>query len=449
MIFKRIIVSIIFLLTTSLVSQEINIPKNITKSYNDNQFIYFFTKNNYFKVDVASYNISKPIEFNNNGFDINNFTPFKINDVFYFVQNVGGLVLKLNKNDLIRIDKSFTHKMQISSSIFIYKNEIYRYGGYGFFSVRELIVKFDFETSEWESVKVNRELIPRARYSNAFSIDENNLTIIGGETIDRYNREKRLRLTDMWQFSFEELKWSFILDSEDILAIDSDAYIFDNKILFREGNYLKSLNLDSYELSTNNLTNTLLKVSDRFKVHYFDGNFHFVVNRNNGERVLISRSKKELLGTSKFLKSLKNKKLLSVNNLIIIGLLLFVIITIFFLMRYLNTVILKINKIKFRNKTVFISEEEYIVLKEFFRNQNSLENNILQNLVNKDQYERSHNVRRKNNLINTLNSKLQILFNNNNNNSFNYIEIKKSDFDKRYKRYFLNLNNLKTIVVKK
>jgi len=447
MIFKRIIVSIIFLLTTSLVSQEINIPKNITKSYNDNQFIYFFTKNNYFKVDVASYNISKPIEFNNNGFDINNFTPFKINDVFYFVQNVGGLVLKLNKNDLIRIDKSFTHKMQISSSIFIYKNEIYRYGGYGFFSVRELIVKFDFETSEWESVKVNRELIPRARYSNAFSIDENNLTIIGGETIDRYNREKRLRLTDMWQFSFEELKWSFILDSEDILAIDSDAYIFDNKILFREGNYLKSLNLDSYELSTNNLTNTLLKVSDRFKVHYFDGNFHFVVNRNNGERVLISRSKKELLGTSKFLKSLKNKKLLSVNNLIIIGLLLFVIITIFFLMRYLNTVILKINKIKFRNKTVFISEEEYIVLKEFFRNQNSLENNILQNLVNKDQYERSHNVRRKNNLINTLNSKLQILFNNN--NSFNYIEIKKSDFDKRYKRYFLNLNNLKTIVAKK
>jgi len=446
MIFKRIIVSIIFLLTNSLVSQEINIPKNIIKSYNDNQFIYFFTKNNYFKVDVASYNISKPIEFNNNGFDINNFTPFKINDVFYFVQNVGGLVLKLNKNDLIRIDKSFTHKMQISSSIFIYKNEIYRYGGYGFFSARELIVKFDFETSEWESVKVNGELIPRARYSNVFSIDENNLIIIGGQTVDRYNREKRLRLTDMWQFSFEELKWSFILESEEIFPIDYRAFKFDNKILFRDGNYLKSFNLDSYELSTNNLTNTLLKVNDRFKVHYFDGNFHFVVDRNNGERVLISRSKKELLGTSKFLKSLENKKLLSFNNLIIIGLLLFVIIIIFFSRRYLNSVILKTNKIKYRNKTVFISEEEYIVLKEFFRNQNSLENNILQNLVNKDQYERSHNVRRKNNLINTLNSKLQILFNN---NSFNYIEIKNSDFDKRYKRYFLNLSNSKTIIMNK
>ena len=446
MIFKRIIVSIIFLLTTSLVSQEINIPANITKSYNDHQYIYFFTKNNYFKVDVASYNISKPIEFNNNGFDINNFTPIKINDVFYFVQNVGGLVLELNKNDLKRIDNSFNHKMQITSTIFRYNNEIYRYGGYGYFSAREFIVKFDFETNEWESVKVNGELIPPARFSNAFSIDENNLTIIGGTTVDRYNREKRVRLTDMWQFSFEELKWSFLLDSEEIQPIDYEAFKFDNKIFFREGNYLKSLNLDSFELSNNNLTNALLKVSKRFKIHYFDGSFHFVVDRNNGERVLISRTKKELLGTPKFLKSLENKNLLSFNNLIITGLLLFVIITIFFLRRYFNSVILKTNKIKYRNKTVFISEEEYLVLKEFFRNQNSLENNILQNLVNKDQYERSHNVRRKNNLINTLNSKFQILFNN---NSFNYIDTKNSDFDKRYKRYFLNLINLKTIVANK
>ena len=446
MIFKRIIVSIIFLLTTTLVSQEINIPENITKSYNDHQYIYFFTKNNYFKVDVASYNISKPIEFNNNGFDINNFTPIKINDVFYFVQNVGGLVLELNKNDLKRIDNSFNHKMQIASTIFIYNNEIYRYGGYGYFSAREFIVKFDFETNEWESVKVNGELIPPARFSNAFSIDENNLTIIGGTTVDRYNREKRFHLTDMWQFSFEELKWSFLLDSEEIQPIDYEAFKFDNKIFFREGNYLKSLNLDSFELSNNNLTNALLKVSKRFKIHYFDGSFHFVVDRNNGERVLISRTKKELLGTPKFLKSLENKNLLSFNNLIITGLLLFVIITIFFLRRYFNSVILKTNKIKYRNKTVFISEEEYLVLKEFFRNQNSLENNILQNLVNKDQYERSHNVRRKNNLINTLNSKFQILFNN---NSFNYIDTKNSDFDKRYKRYFLNLINLKTIVANK
>ena len=175
MIFKRIIILIIFLLTTKLFSQEINISKNIIKSYNEQQFIYLFTKNNYLKVDLEKYKISDHLEFNNNGFDINNFTPIKINAVFYFVQNIGGLVLELNNNDLTRIDKSFNHKMQIASTIFKYNNEIYRYGGYGFFSARELIVKFDFKTNEWESIKVNSELIPTARFSNAFTIDENNL----------------------------------------------------------------------------------------------------------------------------------------------------------------------------------------------------------------------------------------------------------------------------------
>ena len=60
MIFKRINILIIFLLTTKLFSQEINISKNIIKSYNDNQFIYLFTKNNYLKIDVENYKVSKP-----------------------------------------------------------------------------------------------------------------------------------------------------------------------------------------------------------------------------------------------------------------------------------------------------------------------------------------------------------------------------------------------------
>jgi len=104
MIFKRIIVSIIFLLTTTLVSQEINLPKNIIKSYNEKQFIYLFTKNSYCNVDVKNYIISEPVEFNNNGFDINNFSLVKINEIFYFVQNVGGIVLELKNNNLQRID---------------------------------------------------------------------------------------------------------------------------------------------------------------------------------------------------------------------------------------------------------------------------------------------------------------------------------------------------------
>jgi hypothetical protein len=58
------------------------------------------------------------------------------------------------------------------------------------------------------------------------------------------------------------------------------------------------------------------------------------------------------------------------------------------------------------------------------------------------QTNRSHNIRLKNKFISQLNSKLQYIFNN---NITNYIQIQQSSFDKRYKRYFLNLENKKLI----
>ena len=116
-----------------------------------------------------------------------------------------------------------------------------------------------------------------------------------------------------------------------------------------------------------------------------------------------------------------------------------IFLAIYLYTKYLSIVSLSPQEIKYKLNYIFITKDEYLVLKEFVINHNILENNILQNIVNKEQYERSHNIRRKNNLINTLNNKLQYLFNNN----YIYIEIQNSEYDKRYKRYFLNLYKLK------
>ena len=111
--------------------------------------------------------------------------------------------------------------------------------------------------------------------------------------------------------------------------------------------------------------------------------------------------------------------------------------------RYLKIIFIYPKRIKYRNNTIFITNDEYIILKEFIKNQNILENNILQNLLNKDQYDKSHNIRIKNNTINSLNSKLKILFKDNN---VNFIDMQKSEYDKRYKRYLLNFKELKIVV---
>jgi hypothetical protein len=440
---KKIIFFIFFYVSYSFFSQEILIPKKILKSYNYGESIFLFSKNEQLKIDLDKYEISKLEDYNNNGYNIANYKAIKIKNTFYFIQNTGGLVLELKNNALERIDNSFNHKMQINSSIFEYNNEIYRYGGYGYFSARDFMVKFDFDTREWESIKINDTPLPIGRFDNFYTLDDHDLIVIGGRTVDKLDREKRNILNDIWKFSFKKMKWTYLLNDPEISSVDSNALKFDNNILYRDSQQMKVLNLDSYELKSFDVNNSYLKINNNFKTHFYKDSFHFVVNRNNGNRVLIKRTKKELFGRINTKKVIVNKNYLTLKNILIIGLLVFVSLFILVFRRYLNSIFLYPEKIRYKNKIVFISDDEHLVLKRFIKNQNSLENNILQDIISKDQYHRSHNIRRKKNLVNSLNSKLKILFNDNN---VNFIEIHKSEFDKRYRRYLLNFKKMKIVI---
>jgi DNA-binding MarR family transcriptional regulator len=119
-----------------------------------------------------------------------------------------------------------------------------------------------------------------------------------------------------------------------------------------------------------------------------------------------------------------------------------IILIILSIHQYLYYLLITPNRLKFKNYKINLSDEEYLILQKFISNQHIIENNTLQKILDKDQYDRSHNIRLKNKFIIELNSKLQYLFNN---NITNYIQIQKSSFDKRYKRYYLNLENKKLI----
>ena len=239
------------------------------------------------------------------------------------------------------------------------------------------------------------------------------------------------------------MKCTHLLNHPEISSVNSNAIKFDNNILYRDSQQIKVLSLDSYELKAFDIGSTYLKINNNFKTHFHNNNFHFVVNRNNVDNVLIKRTKKELFGITNTQKFLTNKNYLTHENISLIGLFIIILFILSWYKRYLNSVFFYPKKIKYRNNTIFITNDEYIILKEFIKNQNTLENNILQNLLNKNQYDKSHNIRRKNNTVNSLNSKLKILFKDNN---ANFIDIQKSEYDKRYKRYLLNFKELKIVV---
>ena len=433
----RKILGLLLFINLTIEAQEIRIPDNVLYSYNSEGFIYLFTKNEILEIDLLTYKTSLIVMFGNNKFDLDMYTPIKIKDVFYWVHRSGGIVLKLTNKSLTRIDNSYNHKMQYGGAVFQYENNIYRYGGYGFFSERDFIVKYDFQTNEWESINITSSLSPIGRFDFAHTIKEDLFVIIGGNKVDPLNRKERLSLEDSWGFSFEEMSWSPILSTKHFNNFNSTFFNIDNKIGVRSKKEFLLYDYESFTFEIYDINNTILKLDKRFKIHLHNNKYHFIVNRNNSEKVLINRTKKEFFG------NLKSSKKINENNYLIwfvVFLSVFSLILIHnYFNKYLNSVVLYRNKIKHKRNVIRISNEEYLILSEFISNSNIIENNQIQRLLDKEQYDRSHNIRLKNNLIESLNSKFKYLISD---ESKQYIETQKSKYDKRYKRYFLNIGQL-------
>jgi hypothetical protein len=431
----------IILFTNTLFSQEIVLPKNIKNISENENIIHLFSDNFRYEFDMIKNKISKPIVISNKNFDLFDYKSFVINDNIYFVHKSGGLVLKLVKNEIVRIDNSFDHKMQFTSSIFSYDGNIYKYGGYGFFSVRNFIVMYDFDSNEWESVSVNNDLLPPGRFDNGFFVRNDILYVVGGTTLNEYDTEKKNKLNDFWSFSFNLKEWKKIANNNFFKSFNINSFNFQNNIITKKNNTLFLLDIDNNSINSYKSNNTFIKRDDSFDVIHFNDNLYFVITRNNRDKVLIHRNIDEVFG----LITSENKLNLFSLNFILISFLIIIILimTIVIIIKYLNTIHISNDEIKFKNIKLSISQDEYNVLKYFYRNNYNIENSTLLKMIYKEQYDRTHNIRLKNNLVDNLNSKMQLLFKN---NLKRLIYSKPSEFDKRFKTYFLDLSNFKMLI---
>ena len=88
-------------------------------------------------------------KFNLDDSHLNELIPTHINDKTYLFDRAGGVVVEYSDHEFKRDDKSFTHKNQYYSAYFTYNNEIYLLGGYGLFTDKNILTKYDFIAKEW------------------------------------------------------------------------------------------------------------------------------------------------------------------------------------------------------------------------------------------------------------------------------------------------------------
>lgn len=180
---------------------------------------------------------------------------FTINNKNYFVNGGGGVVLEYSKDSLRRIDNSFLHKNQFHAADFMYKNEIYLFGGYGLFSYKNFISRYDFKAKEWFQVGFNSKKRPVEGSSYCKIVIGDDLFVFGGEKIKEIGiGSEYIKPPILWKFNLKNATWEEIgqIDLKKIDLIDLNerrGFNLNNKIYILEPNYLAIIDIKNNKIT--------------------------------------------------------------------------------------------------------------------------------------------------------------------------------------------------------
>lgn len=135
-------------------------------------------------------------------------------DIILWDTGVGRVYRLLPDGSLNRIDNSYNHRNQFNHTPWVdNRGNIYAFGGYGLFTAKSIITRYDQLAREWFLVHVDDERHMPAPQSSALVVPDNTRNIAYFIGIDRYQHEvgryhMKPHYTDaMWMFNTKESNW--------------------------------------------------------------------------------------------------------------------------------------------------------------------------------------------------------------------------------------------------
>ncbi|WP_188407046.1 hypothetical protein [Psychroflexus salis] len=145
--------------------------------------------------------------------DLSYMIPVHIKGKTYLFDRAGGVVVEYANQSYKRHDKSFSHKNLFYSAYFTYNNEIYILGGYGLFTTKNILIRYDFEAREWFLVDTYGD-VPEYITSELFTVIDNKLYFVNSGNRRSNSLQKSVYVLDLNTFKFKYLgKSSFDLES--------------------------------------------------------------------------------------------------------------------------------------------------------------------------------------------------------------------------------------------
>jgi len=411
-------------------------------------YIYLIENTYYKTIKIPELTVSNPIyfKFSDSTF-FKKFTPSAftinlINNKIFITQNVGGIVYEIKGDQLIRIDHSFEHKMQINSQQFVHDNRIFRFGGYGFWSARNFFTYFDINSKEWENYSpVQGDKVPPGIFDvNQFKSGDD-ITYFNGIVINAFDNLKFEQNQDVWHFNLRSKTWENRGKTALFFGNNSKNFQYENYyVAFDEERKIIRVNFndDSYEVFENEAVYS--KISPKMRPFVENSTiYYFANNHANGDIELVSLPIDQFLG-----RSIKKEPFIEVDiwkkysaYFMALIALLCASLLIYFARKFRPT---KAHYIKDKEGILYLGkaainlEENELKVLRCLLKYDDVPNSTLLELVEQKGVHFSHNIRIKNDVLNQLNLKLKAILQ----VDTNFIIFKKSDTDSRLKVYRLN-----------
>ena len=362
------------------------------------------------------------------------YTPIQIKENTYFIQNGLGKVYQWNENKITRMDKSFSFRNHFGNNLFEHEGQIYSYGGYGFWSFHDFMIRYSESMKEWNIHSHPSVSIPPGRKGAFFHKTENEFIAFGGEGSDGF-------LQDAFSFNFKQNGFENLGEiSPQFPYANATKYnVNQNNVRYYfmyDLRWLK-LDFDEFTFQLSSQINGLKEHSLSSNLLIHNGQVHFVSYRNNVHRLnTISLEKlNTLFGPPKKLLVFNQLNFLSYGVFILVSLLFVRFLIVFIRWRNIKryTPLLQRRYLTYKKSILILSDEEKSIL-EFLMNHKKASSQKLAQLNCYTEYSDSYKLIA---VLNDLKSLTKKLKNNKTVSKVLSIEKTTDDKDRRQKKYAL------------
>ena len=158
------------------------------------------------------------------------YNPIWYKNQLHLLSQRGGLLYRVENDSTIRLDKSFQHHKQFQSNDFVYRDTLFRYGGYGFWRANNFFTYFDSTTKEWEYYPTRGFTMPNESYDGTTFLLDDTFYVLGGQTVNKSTGLSGEKSNQIWTFDFLTREWSnrgkMGLDIGSYKSVQKDSLFF-------------------------------------------------------------------------------------------------------------------------------------------------------------------------------------------------------------------------------